>query len=44
MKSTQQLLMCSLVILPIVNAHAKDANGNTLDVGISADYSSTESS
>lgn len=42
MKSTQQLLMCSLVILPIANAHAKDANGNTLDVGISADYSSTD--
>lgn len=42
MKSTQQLLMCSLVILPIANVQAKDTKDNSLNVGISADYSSTD--
>lgn len=42
MKSTQQLLICSLVILPIANAQAKDTEGKLIDVGISADYLSTD--
>jgi hypothetical protein len=42
MKSAQQVLMCTLVCLPVANAQAKDANANGLDFGVSADYSSTD--
>lgn len=42
MKSAQQVLMCTLVFLPIANAQAKDTNVNGLDFELSADYSSTD--
>ncbi len=42
MKSAQQVLMCSLIFLPVANAQAKDASVNGLNFGISADYSSTD--
>ena len=42
MKSAQQVLMCSLVFLPVAHAQAKEANANGIDFGVSADYSSTD--
>lgn len=42
MKSAQQVLMCTLVFLPVTNAQAKDANVNGFDFGLSADYSSSD--
>lgn len=42
MKSAQQVLMCSLVFLPVANVQAKDAGVNGLDFKISADYNSTD--
>lgn len=42
MKSAQQVLMCSLIFLPVAQSQAKDSNANGFDFGLSADFSSTD--
>lgn len=42
MNPTQRLLICSLVLLPVANAHAKENKKNLFNLQISADYSSTD--
>ncbi len=42
MKSAQQVLACSLVFFPALNSYAQDVQPNTLDLGVSADYASTD--